>query len=325
MTKNIIITGAAGFIASYLANYIDRVEDQIHLILVDDFEAKSEFDYVGKIAHTTKVDRSKLFDWLVENPVKIDAFYHLGARTDTACFDMGLLETLNIDYSKKVWNYCVENSIPLVYASSAATYGDGALGFVDSHEIVDSLQPLNPYGHSKNDFDKWVLSQDRTPPKWYGVKFFNVFGPNEYHKSRMASVVFHAYNQINKTGAMKLFRSHKEGIENGHQSRDFIYVKDVCKVCHFLMEFASINGLYNVGTGEARTFLDLTKAVFNALEINPEISFIDTPIDIRDKYQYYTCADVNKLKAVGYTEAFTSLEDGITEYVCDYLKFGKYY
>jgi ADP-L-glycero-D-manno-heptose 6-epimerase len=201
----------------------------------------------------------------------------------------------------------------------------GELGYEDDHRLVEKLRPLNPYGESKNDFDKWVLSQNDTPPFWAGMKFFNVYGPNEYHKGRMASVIFHAYNQIKKTGAVKLFRSHNPGFKDGEQLRDFIFVKDVIDVLYFLFKRGEDSGLYNLGTGKARTFLDLARATFHAMDLPENISFIDTPEDIRDKYQYFTEARMDKLRLAGYDNPFYSLEEGIEEYVMEFLKNERYY
>ena len=238
-----------------------------------------------------------------------------------------IFNKLNLNYSKNVWKIAVNNDIPLIYASSAATYGAGELGYEDDESIIPKLKPLNPYGESKNDFDKWVLEQNRKPPFWAGLKFFNVFGPNEYHKGRMASVVFHAYNQIKKTGKMNLFRSHHPDFKDGEQIRDFIYVKDVFKVIDFLQSNQDTvnSGIYNLGTAKARTFLDLTNSVFYALGKKARIGFIDTPLDIRDKYQYYTEANMDKLRKEGYISGFYSLEKGVIEYVQEYLMKGEYY
>jgi ADP-L-glycero-D-manno-heptose 6-epimerase len=245
--------------------------------------------------------------------------FHLGARTDTTEFDWAVFQELNIDYSKKIWAFCTEQQIPLVYASSAATFGMGELGYADDHEIVENLKPLNPYGESKNEFDKWVLSQEMTPPFWAGMKFFNVYGPNEYHKGRMASVIFHAFHQIRNTGMVRLFRSHHPDFNDGEQLRDFVYVKDVVDVLFFLMIRGEKSGLYNLGTGKARTFLDLARATFKALDLPEKIEFIDTPLDIRDKYQYFTEAKMDKLLSVGYDSGFYTLEEGVEEYVQEYL------
>jgi ADP-L-glycero-D-manno-heptose 6-epimerase len=233
--------------------------------------------------------------------------------------DYSVHETLNVKYSKDIWNVCTTHNIPLIYASSAATYGLGEHGYTDDHKIVSKLAPLNPYGESKNNFDKWVLNQDTTPPFWAGVKFFNVYGPNENHKGRMASVVFHTYHQIQKTGGMKLFRSHNEHYKDGEQLRDFIYVKDVVSILLFLKENQLSSGLYNSGTGIARSFHDLASLTFQALDLKPNISFIDTPLDIRDKYQYFTEASMQKLIAAGYSKSFHTLEEGVSDYVKNYL------
>ncbi|HKK38314.1 MAG TPA: ADP-glyceromanno-heptose 6-epimerase, partial [Cryomorphaceae bacterium] len=271
------------------------------------------------------VERRDFHDWLEENHKLVYFIFHIGARTDTTEFDKSIFDDLNVDYSQKIWKACVEFGIPLVYASSAATYGLGEHGYDDNHGVVDKLEPLNPYGVSKNEFDKWALAQEKKPYFWAGLKFFNVYGPNEFHKGRMASVIFHAFNQIEKNGEVRLFRSHNPEYRDGEQLRDFIYVKDLINVCLFLMENRKHSGLYNLGTGKARTFLDLAKATFAALDMEPKISFIDTPADIRDKYQYFTEANMEKLKGIGYEKEFTSLEEGVTDYVQNYLEKESYY
>ena len=321
----IIITGAAGFIASCLAHNLLREDPEVKLLLVDKFTFEEKNKNLPNDDRCTQISRSQLFDFLEDKEPAIDCVYHLGARTDTAEQNIELFKRLNIEYSQSIWSYCALNDIPLVYASSAATYGDGSNGFDDSHEIVPALKPLNPYGDSKQIFDRWALDQILEPPKWYGVKFFNVFGPNEFHKGRMASVIFHAYKQIEKTGKMKLFRSHRDDVENGHQSRDFIYIEDVIACCKFLMNKNAPSGLYNIGTGKARTFLDLVNAVFHTLDLEPNIEFIDTPEDIRETYQYYTQAEMSKLIDAGYDQQFTSLEDGVAKYVAQHLTKVKYY
>lgn len=314
----IVITGAAGFIGSCLAAKLNE-EGYNDLILVDDFSRKEKQANYKDKTFTDLVDRKSFADWLEANQSQVQFVFHLGARTDTTEFDRTIFDDLNLNYSKAIWKICTKYAIPLVYASSAATYGLGEHGYVDSHEVVSQLKPLNPYGDSKNDFDKWVLQQDERPFFWAGLKFFNVYGPNEYHKGRMASVVFHAFNQISNTGAMKLFRSHHDDFADGEQKRDFIYVKDVVNVCMFLMESRRNSGIYNLGSGKARTFIDLVKSVFEAMAVPADISFIDTPEDIRDTYQYFTEADMRKLVMAGYETPFTSLEEGVREYVKDYL------
>jgi ADP-L-glycero-D-manno-heptose 6-epimerase len=320
----IVVTGAAGFIGSCLVSHLNK-SGYNNVVAVDDFSREDKNkNLIGKTL-TAKVPREGFIQWLKDYGDEVDFVFHIGARTDTAEFDKAIFDKLNLNYTKDVWNICSEMKIPLVYASSAATYGLGEFGYMDDHSIVPKLKPLNPYGDSKNDFDKWMLQQDIQPPFWAGLKFFNVYGPNEYHKGRMASVIFHAFNQISKTGGMKLFRSHNPEYKNGEQLRDFVYVKDVVKVCLFLMENKPESAIYNLGSGKARTFLDLTKNTFKAMGKEENISFIDTPEDIRDKYQYFTEADMSKLIGAGYDKGFTSLEDGVKDYVTNYLIEGKYY
>lgn len=320
----IVVTGALGFIGSCLVAKLNDL-GITRIIVVDDFkQSHKEHNLVGK-KFLQRIDRSIFIDWLKENGREVEFVYHLGARTDTTEFDQSIFDTLNLKYSKDVWNWCTHYKIPLVYASSAATYGLGEHGYNDDHRVVEKLEPLNPYGKSKNDFDKWVLEQKLVPPFWAGLKFFNVYGPNEYHKGRMASVVLHAYRLINKTGEMKLFRSHDDRYADGEQKRDFVYVKDVVNVCYFLRDKRPQSGLYNLGCGKARTFKDLAVSTFKAMNRDVDISYIDTPEDIRDKYQYYTEANINKLISAGYNDGFHSLEEGIKDYVQNYLIDHKYF
>ncbi|MDA8910775.1 ADP-glyceromanno-heptose 6-epimerase [Crocinitomicaceae bacterium] len=314
----IVITGAAGFIASFLAEQFNK-DNENNLILVDDFTKENK-----KVNHLDlncykKIDRSEFIEWFNSNGHIVDYVIHLGARTDTTEMDYRIHEVLNVKFSQDIWNICTSKNIPLIYASSAATYGMGEHGYKDDHDVVQKLTPLNPYGESKNNFDKWALNQKNTPPFWAGLKFFNVYGPNESHKGRMASVIFHTFNQIKKTGGMKLFRSHHKDYKDGEQLRDFIYVKDVASIIDFMFNNSINSGLYNVGTGKARTFYDLAKLTFQALNKVPNISFIDTPEDIRNKYQYFTEADMNKLIKQGYSSSFYTLEEGVEDYVKNYL------
>ncbi|MEI7661416.1 MAG: ADP-glyceromanno-heptose 6-epimerase [Bacteroidota bacterium] len=321
----IIVTGAAGFIGSCMVSKLNNKGFR-NIILVDDFSKTQKFPNTAHKIFLEKVERSIFFTWLEGHAAGVEFILHLGARTDTTEFDQAVFDELNLDYSKKIWNACCRYNIPLIYASSAATYGDGSLGY-DDHDpsLSFRLKPLNPYGISKNDFDKWVIDQPQTPPRWFGLKFFNVFGPNEYHKGRMASVVFHAFNQVYNdkqgqgNGRVKLFRSHNPDYRDGEQLRDFIYVKDVIGVIYFLMSHPADSGIYNLGTGQARTFLDLVTAVFSALNLMPAIDFIDTPADIRDKYQYFTEANMSKLHGIGYSRPFYTLESAVEEYVQGYL------
>lgn len=319
----IVVTGAAGFIASCLIGSLIE-KGYKHIIAVDDFSKKEKAgNFIDKSIQEFS-ERAEFFEWLDQHAKEIEFIFHIGARTDTTEFNMAVFDELNTGYSMSVWNACSKYGIPLVYASSAATYGLGELGYADNHEIVNNLKPLNPYGVSKNDFDKWALTQESAPPFWAGMKFFNVYGPNEYHKGRMASVIFHAYHQINETGRVKLFRSHRPDFEDGGQLRDFIYVKDVVSVLIFMLENKPESGLYNLGTGKARTFLDLAKATFTACDKKTIIDFVDTPADIRDKYQYFTEANMAKLKNAGYNKEFYSLEEGVNDYVRNYLIPEKY-
>lgn len=315
----IVITGALGFIGSCL---VKKLNDEGHtrdLMVVDDFYKHFKEPNLNNKFIREWIHRDIYIEIVEKMPSKIDFVYHLGARTDTAEQNKAIFDKLNLEYSKAVWKFCTDNQIPLVYASSAATYGNGEHGYKDDHKVVSKLKPLNPYGDSKNDFDKWVLKQKKTPPFWAGIKFFNVYGPNEYHKGRMASVIFHTVEQIKKTGKMKLFRSHKKGIKNGEQMRDFVYIKDVVNVLFFFYKHQKNSGLYNLGTGEARSFVDLATLTFQAMDLEPDISFIDTPEDIRKNYQYFTEADMSKLRKAGYKKPFHSLEKGINDYVKNYL------
>jgi ADP-L-glycero-D-manno-heptose 6-epimerase len=320
----IVVTGAAGFIGSCLAGYLNEKGCR-DLIVVDEFSRMDKIPNLDGKTYAHKVERDEFFDWLSKERPPIRSFFHIGARTDTTEFDYSIHERLNVEYSKKVWQYCTEHAIPLVYASSAATYGAGEQGYDDRHDVVDSLRPLNAYGISKNEFDKWALKQAMDPPFWAGLKFFNVYGPNEYHKARMASVIFHSYNQIREKGVVKLFRSHRPDFADGQQLRDFIYVKDILKVCWWLMEIRPGSGLYNLGTGKARSFEDLVKATFAGLDLPPSIEYIDMPEDIRDKYQYFTEANMKKLRDAGYRDEFYSLEEGVDDYVREYLAPSRYY
>jgi ADP-L-glycero-D-manno-heptose 6-epimerase len=320
----IVVTGAAGFIGSCLVSRLNQ-SGFSNIIVVDDFSKTEKAHNLEGKAITAKVSRKDFIHWLEDFGPEIEMVFHIGARTDTTEFDKSIFDELNVNYSKAVWNACVKFSIPLVYASSAATYGLGEFGYDDDHALIEKLKPLNPYGDSKNDFDKWVLTQRQNPPFWAGLKFFNVYGPNEYHKGRMASVIFHAFNQIKQHGEMKLFRSHNPNFTDGGQARDFVYVKDLVEVCMFLMEKKPVSGIYNLGSGKARTFLDLAKNTFKAMGKEEHISFVDTPIDIRDKYQYFTEANMTKLLNAGYSGGFHSLEKGVEDYVQNYLSKGAYY
>jgi ADP-L-glycero-D-manno-heptose 6-epimerase len=320
----IVVTGSAGFIGSCMVAKLNQ-EGFNDIVLVDDFSnpVKNK-NFEGK-TFSQKVDRKDFIQWIGANHHFIQMVIHLGARTDTTEFDYAVLNELNFEYSKKVFKACTEYGLSLIYASSAATYGMGEFGYNDDHDVVYKLKPLNPYGVSKNEFDKWVLEQPRKPYFWAGLKFFNIYGPNEFHKGRMASVIFHAFNQIKATGKMKLFRSHNPDYKDGEQLRDFVYVKDLVDVIFFLMHHRKDSAIYNLGTGKARSFLDLVRSTFRAMNVKEVIEFVDTPIDIRDKYQYFTEANMTKLRSIGYTKPFTSLEDGVEDYVKNYLTGTRYF
>jgi ADP-L-glycero-D-manno-heptose 6-epimerase len=319
----IIITGAAGFIGSCLIQKLND-EEYYDLILVDDFsDPEKNKNFEGK-RFSGQVHRDDFPRWLKQNQLHVQFVFHIGARTDTTESDKEIFNKFNLDYTKKIWNICTEFGLPLVYASSAATYGIGEHGYDDDESKIPLLRPLNPYGDSKNDFDKWALEQNNKPYFWSGLKFFNVYGPNEYHKGRMASVIFHTFKQIGETGAMKLFQSHNPEYKNGEQMRDFVYVKDVVNVLYFLMHHRKDSGIYNLGSGKARTFLDLATETFKAMDRPVNITFIPTPEDIREKYQYFTEASMDKLRKIGYSSKFYSLDEGINDYVKTYLVPGRY-
>jgi ADP-L-glycero-D-manno-heptose 6-epimerase len=334
----LIVTGSAGFIGSCFVSKLNNkgIKD---IVLIDDFSNEIKNRNFRNKSYLEKVDRNVFFEWLKKNHSEVDFIIHLGARTDTTEFNTAIFEKLNLNYSKSIWNACSEYQIPLIYASSAATYGDGKMGYEDNEAMIPELLPLNPYGESKNEFDKWVLKQTERPPYWYGLKFFNVFGPNEYHKGRMASVVFHAFNQVmsgkvgqqdrqtseHKNGVVKLFRSHNPSYADGGQLRDFIYVKDVVDVIYFLMNEKDHSGIYNLGTGKARSFRDLATSVFLALNLPANIEYIDTPADIRNKYQYFTEAKMEKLRSTGFSKPFFTLEAAVEEYIQGYLLDGNFF
>ncbi len=321
---SIVVTGAAGFIGSCMVSYLNQRGFE-NLILVDEFEDESkELNLLHK-KYIARIEREAFFVWLQKEEPAVDFIFHLGARTDTTEFDYAIHQHLNVDYSKMIWEYCTTNKIPLVYASSAATYGNGEQGYDDKNEMIGQLKPLNPYGISKNEFDKWVLLQIAAPPFWAGLKFFNVYGPNEYHKARMASMIFHGYNQIKKGGKVKLFRSNDAAYKDGEQLRDFIYVKDIITVCYWLMKNKPASDIYNLGTGTARSFNDLVNATFAAQGLQPVIEYIPMPADISDKYQNFTEAKMDKLARAGYAAGFTTLEKGVEDYVRNYLSPNLFY
>lgn len=316
----IVVTGAAGFIGSCLVSRLNQ-EGFYDIIAVDSFNSMEKNINLDKKKITLKVEREVFQKWLESNHKMVQFIFHIGARTDTTEFNYNILNELNLEYTRNVWKFCVKFGIPLVYASSAATYGSGENGYDDDHALIAGLEPLNPYGISKNEFDKWALNETEKPYFWIGLKFFNVYGPNEYHKKRMASVIFHSFNQVKETGKIKLFRSHRPEFFDGEQKRDFIYVKDVTDVLYFFLHHRNQenNGIYNLGTGHAESFNTLALSVFRAMNREPVIEYIDIPEDIREKYQYFTEAKMDKLRKIGYDKPFTNLKDGTADYIQNYL------
>lgn len=324
MNKNvkIIVTGGAGFIGSNLVKKLNILGYK-NIYIVDHLKGrrnKSKQKNLQALLYEQYLEADE-FLLLIEKYDKkirdVKVLIHLGARTDTTEKDKKFLIKNNTNYSKTLFKYCTKNNIRFIYASSAATYGDGSKGYNDKERM---LSPLNYYGLSKYLFDEWVLDNPQKPPQYVGLKFFNVYGPNEYHKGFMASVVYHGFNEISKTGKIRLFKSYKKDFKNGEQKRDFIYVEDVVKIILFFIDNVKISGIFNVGTGNARTFLDLAKSIFTALYEKPNIVFIDMPIGLKEKYQYFTQANMSNLRKVGYKNKMISLEEGVRDYVENYLQ-----
>lgn len=321
----IVITGGAGMIGSMIAWHLNKKLDRNDLVIIDSITHEDQWQNLVHRDYSLYLDKEQLFDWLEDNE-DVTAIIHMGAISATTERDFNKLVEANIQYSQYLWDWCAENDIPFFYASSAATYGVGNKGYDDAS--IKGLRPLNGYGYSKHFFDQWVMRQvdDKAPcpPSWAGFKFFNVYGPNEYHKERMASVAFHTFNQFSETGTMKLFKGTKADVEDGMQLRDFVYVKDAAEVVAHFMD-ASLtkspppNGIYNIGTGEARSFKDLATSVMTSMGRKPDITYIDMPKDLQGKYQYFTQADMQKLRDAGYQKPFSSVEDGVKDYVQNYL------
>jgi ADP-L-glycero-D-manno-heptose 6-epimerase len=314
----IIVTGAAGFIGSKLALIINKQEPGEELLLVDHLGFFKVRPYCSSIEKKELFDASTFLENL-KNFKDVKSVIHMGAITNTAEKDEAALTKWNVEYSQRLWNYCSDRQIPFIYASSAATYGNGSNGFADSHDSLEKLLPLNLYGKSKHTFDLWALNQKSSPLNWYGLKFFNVFGPHESHKERMASSVWHGYQEITKTSAMTLFKSHNPNYKDGDQARDFIFIEDIINIVNFLLAKKPLSGIYNCGTGEASSFIDLSNALFSNLKLSPKIKWVDTPVEFRAGYQYKTQAQTDKLRAAGYTRSFTSMPEGVAEYL-QYLK-----
>lgn len=317
----IIVTGAAGFIGSAIVKALNEKGEQ-NIYIVDHFESEEKWKNLRGLKYYEFIQVEDLFTHPIWSLHGIKAVYHMGACSATTELNMDYLYKNNTEYTNKLFALCAEKKIPFLYASSAATYGAGEQGYSDDHAGVSKLKPLNKYGYSKQLSDEWALKQSMTPPVWFGVKFFNVFGPNEYHKGKMSSVVFQSFNQINAVGEVKLFKSHRPDFKDGEQLRDFVYVKDVVRAMIALMEKSdsSTSGIYNLGTGKARSFHDLTKATFAAMGIPAKINFIDMPKELQGQYQYFTEANMDKLAKVLPDFKFLSLEDAVNDYVKNHLK-----
>lgn len=320
----ILVTGAAGFIGSVIVKALNDqgIED---LLLCDHFEDGDKWKNLRGLKYDSFVQVEDLFDHPVWKKAKggLSAIYHMGACSDTTELNMDFLYQNNTEYTNKLLSLAAQKNIPIVYASSAATYGAGEQGYNDDHKGVPKLRPLNKYGYSKQLSDEWILKQKVKPKVWFGVKFFNVFGPNEYHKGKMSSVVYQSFNQIRSVGEVKLFKSHRDDFKDGEQLRDFVYVKDVVRAMIELIAAGkkkpSISGIYNLGTGEARSFHDLSKATFSAMDLEPQIQFIDMPVELRNQYQYFTQADMTKLKKALPKFKFMKLEEAVDDYVRNHL------
>jgi len=319
----ILVTGAAGFIGSVIVKQLNDKGIE-NLLLCDHFESGDKWKNLRGLKYDSFVQVEDLFNhpiWKKQGGLK--AIYHMGACSDTTELNMDFLYKNNTEFTNKLLTLAAAKNIPIVYASSAATYGAGEQGYSDNHKGIPALKPLNKYGYSKQLSDEWILKQTKKPKVWFGVKFFNVFGPNEYHKGKMSSVVFQSFNQIKDVGEVKLFKSHRPDFKDGEQLRDFVYVKDVVRAMIELIEAGkkkpSISGIYNLGTGEARSFHDLVKATYAAMDVAPKIKFIDMPVELRNQYQYFTQADMSKLKKVLPKFKFMKLEDAVSDYVKNHL------
>jgi ADP-L-glycero-D-manno-heptose 6-epimerase len=318
----IVITGGAGMIGSMIAWHLNTVLGRDDIVIVDHLHHPEQWQNLCHRRYANYLDKDELLPWL-QDASHVEAVIHMGAISATTERDFNKLVRDNIRYSQQLWAWCAERSVPFLYASSAATYGDGAKGYTDDESKIDQLRPLNGYGYSKQFFDQWALKQVKnklpTPPQWCGFKFFNVYGPNEYHKDRMASVALHSFNQFNEHATVKLFKSHVDGYEDGMQLRDFVYVKDAAAVVAHFLQHPDKSGIYNIGTGQARAFKDLATSVMTSMGRKPSITYIDMPQDLHGRYQYFTEANMSKLRAAGYTQPFHSLEDGVRDYVQNYL------
>jgi ADP-L-glycero-D-manno-heptose 6-epimerase len=318
----LLVTGGAGFIGSNVVAALNEA-GRADIVVNDVLGADSKWRNLGKRRFADAVAPAELFRWI--DGRKLDAVVHMGAISDTTATDADLVLENNFRLSLRLLDWCTAQRVPFIYASSAATYGDGGAGFSDdwSPAALQKLKPMNLYGWSKHMFDLAVVERfakkEKLPPQWAGLKFFNVFGPNEYHKGEMMSLVAKRFDDVKAGRTVRLFKSHKPGIEDGDQRRDFISVDDAVAVVRWLMQTPSVSGIFNVGTGKARSFRDLISAVFRALGREPKIEYVDMPEAIRGQYQYFTEAEVDNLRRAGYNAGFTSLEDSVQRYVTQYL------
>lgn len=315
---SVIVTGGAGFIGSCMVRCLnDRgIED---IIIVDHIASTEKWKNLCNKKYLEYIPRDRFLERLPEFSKDVTHVIHMGACSATTETDFDFLYSNNYEYTKALWNFCTRTDTSFIYASSAATYGAGEQGFDDEKSIQD-LRPLNGYGYSKQLFDLWAEKQKDAPPQHVGFKFFNVYGPNEYCKGSMASVILHGYRSVKKEGVIRLFKSYRDDYADGGQLRDFVYVKDICKAILYMMDHRNISGLFNLGTGQARSFRDLGESVFKALDLAPNIEYIEMPESLRAKYQYYTQAEMSSLRDVGFADPFYSLEDGARDYVQEYLE-----
>ena len=319
----IILTGGGGMIGSMIAWHLNTQMNFDDFVIVDDLINEQQENNFNKRKFIEYIAKDDLEKYLYDKK-NVSAVIHMGAISATTESNFNRLLQSNIRFSQALWHWCAENKVPFIYASSAATYGNGSVGYGDNESELDKLSPLNAYGYSKHFFDRWVqleLSKNQpTPPQWCGLKFFNVYGPNEYHKGRMASVVFHAFNQFKETNQIKLFKSEHPSYADGMQVRDFIYVKDAVKIIIFFLNNNNFSGLYNAGTGNAETFKALAEALLINTKGQPDdIKYIEMPNDLKGKYQYYTQATMNKINSIGFNDNFMNLKEGVTDYLENYL------
>ena len=322
----IIVTGGAGFIGSAIVWRLNKM-GRSDIIIVDHLGKTEKWKNLVPLKYSDYFEKDDFLKMIQENKlnylVNLDAVIHMGACSATTELDASYLMRNNFEYSKVLAKFAIERKARFIYASSAATYGDGSYGFSDDENELDKLRPLNMYGYSKQMFDLWA-KQEGVLREAVGLKFFNVFGPNEYHKGEMRSVVSKAFEQVKSTGIIKLFKSYRPDYKDGEQRRDFIYIKDAVEMVVFFFENRNVNGIYNVGSGEANTWNDLAYAIFRSMQIEPRIEYVEMPQTIREKYQYYTCAVVSKIKSSGYTGRNTPLQQGVEDYIKNYLLPGKH-